>query len=112
MAAMETLVNTVTGASLSGQQQETLKHVLFPEISVKEKRRGREGGTFLDSVKPHLEKEGVLITRFPVFIVRLSQLCKLHLQGSKTTKLLMSYGRVRISRHLNASSRYKQVVLD
>lgn len=43
MAAMETLVNTVTGASLCGQQQETLKHVLFPEISVKEKRRGAGG---------------------------------------------------------------------
>lgn len=76
----------------------------------REKRDPRRD--ILDSVKAHLEREGVLTTRFPVFIVRLSQLCKLHLQGSKIAKLLMSYGRIRISRHLNASSRYKQVVLD
>lgn len=67
MAAMETLIDTVIGASLCGQQK-IWKHVGFPEISSeKEKERvGKEdlARDFLDTVKPHYEIKGVLKTLF------------------------------------------------
>lgn len=40
MATMETLVNTVIGASLCGLQQKTLNHVHFPKISNERQGRG------------------------------------------------------------------------
>ena len=40
MATMETLVNTVIGASLCGLQQKTLNHVHFPKISNERKTGG------------------------------------------------------------------------
>lgn len=44
MAAMETLVNIITGAPLCGQQQTTLNHVFFPEISGERKGVGEGCG--------------------------------------------------------------------
>lgn len=51
MAAMETLVNTVMGASLCGPQQKTLSHVLLLEISIEGETEGAGGNTLRETFR-------------------------------------------------------------
>lgn len=59
MAAMETLVDIVMGASLCGLHQKTLSHVLFPEISDEREMGGGTSERLLDPVKLQYEMEDV-----------------------------------------------------